>query len=80
MTPEERRKQAGERLMLAWGIAVIPNLLVAFGVEFSGAWIAIRWVLSAIFVVALVVFLVALWREWRARRRARSAPGRPSRS
>jgi hypothetical protein len=47
--------------------AVIPNALVAFGVEFSGPWMAIRYVLSAIFVVALVAFLVELWRERRAR-------------
>jgi uncharacterized membrane protein YidH (DUF202 family) len=80
MSPAERRKLAGERLMLAWGIAVIPNLLVAFGVEFSGAWVAIRWVLSAIFVVALVAFLVALAQEWRAKRRERSERGRPARS
>jgi hypothetical protein len=45
---------------------VIPNLLAALGVEFSGAWAAIRWILSAIFVLALAWFLVALWRERRA--------------
>jgi hypothetical protein len=66
MTLRERRQQAWERLVLAWSIAVIPNLLVAFGVDFTGAWAAIRWILSAIFVVALGSFLVALWRERRA--------------
>jgi hypothetical protein len=29
MTLRERRQQAWERLVLAWSIAVIPNLLVA---------------------------------------------------
>ena len=66
MSAGERRKQAWERLALAWSIAVIPNLLAALGVEFSGAWAAIRWILSAIFVLALAWFLVALWRERRA--------------
>ena len=47
--------------MLAWAVAVIPNALVAFGVDFSGGWMVIRYVLSAIFVVALVAFVVALW-------------------
>jgi len=47
--------------VLAWAVAVIPNALVAFGVDFSGGWMVIRYVLSAIFVVALVAFVVALW-------------------
>lgn len=51
---------------MAWGIAVIPNALIAFGVEFSGGWMIVRYVLSAIFVAALIAFLVAVWRERRA--------------
>jgi hypothetical protein len=69
VTARERRKRAGERLVLAWSVAVIPNFLVAVGVEFDGAWMIVRYLLSAIFIVALVVWLAALWRERRTRTR-----------
>ena len=67
MNATEKRRRAWERLVLAWAVAVIPNALVAFGVEFSGGWMVVRYVLSAIFVVALVAFLLALWQERSAR-------------
>lgn len=69
MTAREARKRAWERLVVAWSVAIIPNLLVALGVEFEGGWMVVRYVLSAIFLIALVAWLVALWREWRARTR-----------
>jgi hypothetical protein len=66
------RAKAGERLLLAWGAAIVPNVLVAFGVEFDGGWMVIRYVLSALFLVMLALWLAAVWRVRRARR---SPPG-----
>lgn len=54
--------------MVAWGVAVIPNLLAAFGIEFDGGWMVVRYVLSAVFLVALALWLSAVWRVLRARR------------
>jgi hypothetical protein len=31
-----KRKAAGERLLVAWGIAIVPNTLAAFGVDLAG--------------------------------------------
>jgi hypothetical protein len=78
MSATEKRRRAWERLVLAWCVAITPNLLVAFGVDFSGGWMVIRYVLSAIFIVALAAFLVALWQERRerpSRRDRRTAAG-----
>ncbi len=71
-----KRKAAGERLLVAWGIAIIPNTLDAFGVDFSDAWWwdVIRFGLSAVWLVALVAWLALLWRERQATRTNRAAP------
>jgi hypothetical protein len=64
----ERRREAWDTLVIAWGTATIPNALEAFGVAPSGwAWTALRAVLSTLFLLALVAWLVALVRERRAR-------------
>jgi hypothetical protein len=65
----ERRKDAGGRLLLAWGVAILPNALEAFDVAPEGwAWTALRVVLAAVFLVALVVFAVTVVQELRAKR------------
>jgi Flp pilus assembly protein TadB len=66
----ERRQVAGKNLLAAWGLAIVPNFLAAMGVDFPDVWwwYVIRYSLSAVFTVALVVWLVWLWRERRARR------------
>ena len=63
-----QRATAGERVLVAWGVAVVPNLLDAFGVEFDGGWMVVRYALSAVFVVMLALWLAAVWRVHRARR------------
>jgi hypothetical protein len=65
-----RRKAAGGRLLVAWGVAIVPNTLEAFGVRPPDAW---WWYLiwgaaSAFWLVALLAWLVALWRERQAAR------------
>ena len=69
MTRDEaraRRKGRGEVLGAVWAIAILPNLLVAFGFNPDGwAWLALRITLSAAFLIALCVWLVALVRERR---------------
>lgn len=62
------RSKARERLRLAWSVAIIPNLLEAFGVPFEGGWLVVRVVLSTVFAVTFALWLVALWREHRPRR------------
>jgi len=64
------RKVAGERLLIAWGVAIIPNTLDAYGVDLDGGWLILRIVLSVAFTVALVAWIVAMWRERKARRAA----------
>jgi Na+-transporting NADH:ubiquinone oxidoreductase subunit NqrD len=62
----EQRKSALERLATAFGLACLPNLLDA--VEFqpdSWWWLIVRIALSALFLIALVLWLVA---EIRVRR------------
>jgi protein-S-isoprenylcysteine O-methyltransferase Ste14 len=63
------RKAAGERLLVAWGAAIVPNTLAAFGVSLPGAWwwYAIWISLSAVLLVALLAWLMSLWRERQAR-------------
>ena len=65
-----RRKAAGERLLLAWGVAIVPNTLEVFGVNLPDAWwwYLIWFALSALWLVALLMWLAALWRERQARR------------
>ena len=65
-----RRKDAGGRLLAAWGIAVIPNGLSASGVDLPDAWwwYVIRYGLSAVWLAALLVWLRWLWREHRTSR------------
>ena len=72
-----RRENAGENLLAAWGAAIVPNALVAFGVDLPDAWRwhVIRFGLSALWLVALVVWLGWLWRERRAKRSAGIASG-----
>jgi hypothetical protein len=64
------RKRAGERLLAAWGVAIVPNTLEAFGVELPDEWwwYVIRYGLSAIWCLALVSWLAWVWRERNARR------------
>jgi uncharacterized membrane protein len=64
------RQVAGERLFMAWGVAIVPNTLDAFGVELNGDWRFVRIALSVVFMIALVAWIVALWRERMARRTA----------
>jgi hypothetical protein len=67
----ERRREAGSLFLTVWGIAIVPNALEAFGVSPDGwAWTALRVILSAAFLVALVAFLVTVLDELRARRAA----------
>jgi hypothetical protein len=63
------RKAAGERLLVAWGAAIVPNTLEAFGVSLPDAWwwYAIWGFLSAVWVVALLAWLMSLWCERQAR-------------
>ena len=70
-----RRKSAGENLLTAWGLAIIPNCLEAFGVGLPDEWwwYVIRFGLSALWLVALVVWLTWVWREWRAKREGDAA-------
>ncbi len=50
-----RRKNAGQNLLAAWGLAIVPNALVSFGVDMPDAWWwTLRFTLSAIWLVALV--------------------------
>jgi hypothetical protein len=65
-----RRKAAGERLLYAWALAILPNTLDAFGVDFADVWwwYAVRVGLSAIWLAALIVWAVWLWRDRRAAR------------
>ena len=53
------RKVAGERLLIAWGVAIVPNTLDAYGVELNGGWLILRLVLSVDFTIALVAWIVA---------------------
>jgi hypothetical protein len=48
----------------------VPNTLEAFGVNLPDAWwwYLIWFALSALWLVALLMWLTALWRERRARR------------
>jgi hypothetical protein len=65
----ERRREAGGWLLVAWGVAIVPNALEAFGVAPDGwAWTSLRVVLSAVFLVALVVFVATVVQELRAKR------------
>jgi hypothetical protein len=64
----ERRREAGGRLLTAWAVAIVPNALDAIGVAPDGwAWTSLRVILSVVFTVALLVFLVTVARELRAR-------------
>ena len=64
-----RRKAAGERLLVAWGVAIVPNTIAAFGVDLTGAWwYVVRFGLGAVWLAALVVWLAWLWRERHAKR------------
>jgi hypothetical protein len=64
-----RRKNAGENLLAAWGLAIIPNALAAFGVDLPDDWwwYVLRYGLSALWLAALVVWLKWVWLEWRAK-------------
>jgi len=54
---------------VVWGIAIVPNMLAAFGVDLSGAvWYVLRLGFGALWLAALVVWLVWFWRERQARR------------
>ena len=64
------RKVAGERLLIAWAVAIVPNTVDAFGVDLNGGWLIVRIVLSVVFTIALVAWIVAMWRENMARRSA----------
>jgi hypothetical protein len=70
-----RRKHAGENLLAAWGLAIIPNLVDAFGVNLPDEWwwYVVRYGLSAVWLAALVVWLRWLWQEWRAKHEADAA-------
>ena len=57
------RKVAGERLLTAWAVAIVPNTVDAFGVDLNGGWLIVRIVLSVVFTIALVAWIVAMWRE-----------------
>jgi hypothetical protein len=65
-----RRKAAGERLLLAWALAIVPNTIAAFGVDLRDAWwwYVIRFGLGALWLAALVVWLAWLGRERQAKR------------
>ena len=64
-----KRKAAGERLLVVWGVAIVPNTIAAFGVDLSGVgWYVVRVGLGALWLAALVVWLAWLWRERQARR------------
>ena len=65
-----RRKDAGEHLLVAWGAAVIPNTLDAFGMNLPDAWwwYLVRFALSALWLAALVAWFIWLWRERQAKR------------
>lgn len=78
MTLEEiraRRKNAGETLLVAWGAAVIPNTLEAFGTTLPDAWwwYVVRFGLSALWLAALVTWFVWLWRERQAKRAGKAS-------
>ena len=64
-----RRRNAGGNLAAAWGLAIIPNALDAFGVNFPDTWwwYVLRYGLSAVWLAALVVWLKWLWLEWRSK-------------
>ena len=67
-----RRKELGELALGTWAVAIVPNLLDAFGFEPEGwGWLALRIVLSTLFFAALCAWLIALVREWRVARTAR---------
>ena len=72
-TARADRKKAGERLVVAWGVAIVPNTLAAFGVQIDGGWAIVRFGLSAVFVLALLLWIGATWRLHRARRSASAA-------
>lgn len=69
MTREEaraKRRDAWEAFLGAWGVAIIPNLVEAFGVQLDGTgWIVLRSVLAAVWLVTLVLLIVAYVRELR---------------
>jgi hypothetical protein len=64
------RRNAGENLLAAWGLAIIPNMLDAFGVNLPDEWwwYVIRFGLSALWLAALIAWLKWLWRERQAKR------------
>ncbi len=49
-------------------MATVPNMFDAFGVDFDGGWIVVRYALSTVFVVMLALWLMAVWRVHQARR------------
>jgi len=70
-----RRKEAGQWVGIAWGVAILPNALAAFGFEPDGwGWLALRIGLCVLLSVVFVVWLVLLVRERRSARAERSAP------
>jgi hypothetical protein len=65
----ERRREAGSWLLVAWGVAIVPNVIEAFGAAPDGwAWTSLLVLLGAVFVVALVVFAARVVQELRAKR------------
>ena len=70
-----KRKRAWERLILAWGIALVPNGLAAAGVDPGGLWwLAICIALVFAFGVALLLWLAAVIQVAIEARRSRPRP------
>ncbi len=62
----QERRERGQVLLAAWGLAILSNALGVFGLAPEGwAWTALHVVLSAAFTLALVWWLVAVVRERR---------------
>jgi hypothetical protein len=66
---DRHMERLGDLLWIAFGLAVVPNTLDAFGAAPEGDWwTAVRAVLSTVFTIVLIAYLAARLRGRRRRR------------
>ena len=67
MSSSGRTETLRGRLVLAWGLAIFPNTIEAFGGPDGTWWQALRLGLSSLFVLALVAFALSRLADRRRR-------------